>query len=174
MKALTLTQPWASLVALGLKHIETRSWSTGYRGPLAIHAAKGFPNDCKELCIEEPFRSVLLVAGIGGASELPRGEMIATAKLLGCVRIVHPRALIAEAHRTLMGRDFEPLTDQEMAFGDYTPGRYAWVIGEVQMLEDPIVVKGALGLWEWTNDCPHVGCQRPMPHEHKIEGPVQA
>ena len=43
MKALTLTQPWASLVAIGAKRIETRSWSTPYRGLLAIHAAKGFP-----------------------------------------------------------------------------------------------------------------------------------
>ena len=39
MKVLTLHQPWASLVALGVKTIETRSWSTQYRGPLAIHAA---------------------------------------------------------------------------------------------------------------------------------------
>lgn len=38
MKALTLHQPWASLVALGVKRIETRSWSTSYRGALAIHA----------------------------------------------------------------------------------------------------------------------------------------
>lgn len=40
MKALTLWQPWASLVALGVKTIETRSWSTSHRGPLAIHASK--------------------------------------------------------------------------------------------------------------------------------------
>src|SRR5690348_17556570 len=48
MKALTLTQPWASLVAIGAKRIETRSWSTSYRGPLAIHAAKGFPKSAQE------------------------------------------------------------------------------------------------------------------------------
>lgn len=43
MKALTIRQPWASLIALGVKHIETRSWSTRYRGPLAIHAGKAWP-----------------------------------------------------------------------------------------------------------------------------------
>lgn len=43
MKALTLWQPWASLIALGVKTIETRGWSTNYRGPLAIHAAKRPP-----------------------------------------------------------------------------------------------------------------------------------
>jgi activating signal cointegrator 1 len=48
MKAITLTQPWATLVAIGAKRIETRSWPTNYRGPLAIHAAKGFPKWAKE------------------------------------------------------------------------------------------------------------------------------
>ena len=43
MKALTLHQPWATLVAVGEKRIETRSWSTDYRGPLAIHAGKARP-----------------------------------------------------------------------------------------------------------------------------------
>ena len=42
MKALTLTQPWATLIAVGAKRIETRSWGTSYRGRIAIHAAKGF------------------------------------------------------------------------------------------------------------------------------------
>lgn len=43
MKAVTLWQPWASLIAFGLKTIETRSWGTRYRGPLLIHAAKRRP-----------------------------------------------------------------------------------------------------------------------------------
>ena len=41
MKALTLYEPYATLVALNLKKIETRGWRTNYRGPLAIHAAIG-------------------------------------------------------------------------------------------------------------------------------------
>lgn len=44
-RALTLHQPWAQLVALGVKTIETRSWSTSYRGPLAIHAGKNTEYD---------------------------------------------------------------------------------------------------------------------------------
>ena len=64
MKALTLTQPWATLVAMGAKRIETRSWTTNYRGPLAIHAGKGpstigWPQ-LNHICNHtEPFRSVL-------------------------------------------------------------------------------------------------------------------
>lgn len=44
MKALTLHQPWSSLVAIGVKTVETRSWGTTYRGPLAIHAALRRPD----------------------------------------------------------------------------------------------------------------------------------
>ncbi len=41
MKTLSLLQPWATLVVMGVKQIETRSWRTDYRGPLLIHASKG-------------------------------------------------------------------------------------------------------------------------------------
>jgi hypothetical protein len=40
IKAISLWQPWASLMAAGVKLHETRHWWTSYRGPLAIHAAK--------------------------------------------------------------------------------------------------------------------------------------
>ena len=41
VRILTLWEPWATLMAIGAKRIETRSWATRYRGPLAIHAARG-------------------------------------------------------------------------------------------------------------------------------------
>jgi hypothetical protein len=53
VKALTVRQPWASLIACGAKTIETRSWRTSYRGPIAIHAGKTIdgirtlPGDCE-------------------------------------------------------------------------------------------------------------------------------
>ena len=40
MKTLTVCQPYASLIASGEKRIENRSWSTAYRGPLAVHAGR--------------------------------------------------------------------------------------------------------------------------------------
>ena len=39
MRALSVRQPWASLIAWGEKTVECRSWSTKYRGPLLIHAS---------------------------------------------------------------------------------------------------------------------------------------
>ena len=85
MKAITLTQPWATLVSLGLKRFETRSWQTSYRGPLAIHAAKGFPRWARELCAEEPFRMAL--SGLlehcppGLLYPLPLGQIVAVCDL---------------------------------------------------------------------------------------------
>jgi hypothetical protein len=59
MKAISLWQPWATLVAIGAKTIETRGWSTSYRGPIAIHAAKKLIPDFGSICHSEPFSSAL-------------------------------------------------------------------------------------------------------------------
>jgi hypothetical protein len=132
VKALSLTQPWATLVAIGAKRVETRSWETGYRGPLAIHAAKGFPDWAMDTCQEKPFRSVLLAAGIAGVCDLPRGAVIATCRLVGCV----PTDIFFPAER-------------ERAFGDFDSGRFAWLLDDIVPLPAPIPAKGALGLWAW-------------------------
>ena len=132
MKAITLTQPWASLVANGSKLYETRSWYTSYRGPLAIHAAKGFPKWAQELVIEEPFYTLL--DGI----PLPIGVVVATVNLIDCV----PTTV----------RLMEKLSNQERALGDFEIGRYAWQFAEIKPLPTPIPAKGALGLWEWNAD----------------------
>lgn len=84
MRILTLTQPWASLIAIGAKTLETRSWRTGYRGPLAIHYA---------LCHMEPFRSVLRphfarVADLSGRASRP-----AARRAGALVRRLHPAAI---------------------------------------------------------------------------------
>jgi len=132
VKALSLTQPWATLIAIGAKRIETRSWSTGYRGPLAIHASQGFPGWAKDVCREEPLRRMLLAAGIAGVCDLPRGAVIATCRLGGC----------------LPTKIFSP-SGQEREFGDYGPGRFAWMLDSIVALPTPIPAKGALGLWDW-------------------------
>lgn len=50
IRGLSLTQPWATLVAIDAKKVETRSWGTRYRGRVAIHAAKGFPTYAQDIC----------------------------------------------------------------------------------------------------------------------------
>lgn len=40
--ALSINQPWAMLIAMGIKDIENRNWDTGFRGKLYIHAGRDF------------------------------------------------------------------------------------------------------------------------------------
>ncbi|MFZ5688643.1 MAG: ASCH domain-containing protein [Bacillota bacterium] len=136
MKAITLWQPWASLVAIGSKKIETRSWATKYRGPLAIHAAAKTPGDSIIACFHEPFATVLKNAGFvrGKNISLPCGVVIATCRLVDCV--------------TITPEFVATLSEQERAFGDYTQGRYAWILDNVRRLERPVPANGRQRLWE--------------------------
>ena len=146
--ALTVTQPWATLIAIGAKRIETRSWATSYRGPLAIHAAKGFPAWARAACQREPVRSVLRAAGIRTTAELPRGMVVAITTLADVARIGPWRKAAWE--RLLLP---DELSVQERAFGDYTPGRFAWRLGDgVHSLAVP--ARGAQRLWSWSPPAP--------------------
>lgn len=149
MKTLSLTQPWASLVACGAKQIETRSWKTPYRGKLLIHAAKGFPKWAKEFASEPPV-AVLF----GPDYEYPRGAIIAICRLVSVLptRELQANGIIKMDHAAACP-DFE-MTDLERSFGDYEPGRYAWLLADIKPVKSPIIVSGALGLWEfqgWEN-----------------------
>lgn len=149
MKALTLTQPWATLVAIGAKQIETRSWNTTYRGPLAIHAAKGGYNDDLLLMKIEPFYSALTKAGIESRLQIRLGGIIATCELISTHKVDH-MDWIEGKRGWSRGNYFWEASEQEKAFGDYSIGRYMWFLANVKMLEEPVPVKGALGLWEWS------------------------
>lgn len=163
MRCLSLTQPWATLIALGAKKIETRSWATRYRGPLAIHAAKGLGpvGGMKGLvrqCMPSVFYRALLpvlpehIRDLASppaiAEHLPFGAIIAVCDLRDCVRTEY----IASAGRATSvswegERTIWTLTDQERAFGDYSPGRFAWLLANIRPLATPIPATGALGLW---------------------------
>lgn len=77
MKALSIQQPWAWLIATGQKDIENRTWNTGYRGWFAIHAAKREPSEAEIQAIEARFRCHI------NRGELRYGGMIGTARLAG-------------------------------------------------------------------------------------------
>jgi activating signal cointegrator 1 len=141
MKCLSLIQPWATLVAIGAKTIETRSWPTKYRGPLAIHASKGFPRWCQDFSKEPPV-SVLL----GPHFDFPRGVVLATCELVDCKEIVTREFMIGVGPTA---RQMFPPEGQEFHFGNYSHGRYALILANVVALAEPVPAKGALGLWEW-------------------------
>lgn len=138
MKALSLTQPWATLVAIGEKVIETRSWFTYYRGPLLIHAASAFPTAAKDLLLDRRFHQVLARAGYVFPEDLPRGAIIAVG------RLVDVRQMTQD---TWPSRFEAAAREHEAAYGDYQAGRFAWLLDDVRPLPAPIPCRGALGLW---------------------------
>lgn len=155
MKALTLTQPWASLVAIGAKRIETRSWRTPYRGPLAIHAAKGFPADARDFANCRMVSGILLKETLGNAIDgrfnnvLPLGAVIATCRLISCIptrEIEVGKVIETDA---IANTEEYRITEQEWALGNYDPGRWAWLLADVKLLPEPVPAKGALSLWDW-------------------------
>ncbi len=130
-KALTLTQPWATLVVLGEKRWETRSWRTRYRGPIAVHAAKTFPRSAKRLAESDPYYVTTL--GKYPITWLPLGAIIGTVEIIEIERV---EAVVD----VVIGL-------KEEAFGDYSAGRWAWQLANPVLFEEPIPWRGALGLW---------------------------
>ncbi len=129
MKAISLWQPWASAIAMGLKTIETRGWETKYRGPLAIHATKNAPPIAKQL-----FEQFRLRFGFNATwDSMPRGCVVATCELADVLPM-------KQLH------DMFLLNSTEEAFGDYSPGRFAWILHDIQPV-NPFPCRGAQGLF---------------------------
>lgn len=152
MKAITLWQPWATLAAVGLKRFETRSWSTNYTGPLAIHAAKRSPKlEDIESILAAANRDELFSSRAAARRATNRrifnleSAMLPTAFLpLGCV--------VAVVRLGRCRQTDELSGDQnvlELACGDWDTGRFAWELLALQRLVEPIPTKGAQGLWDW-------------------------
>lgn len=82
MKAISIRQPWAWLIAHGHKDIENRSWRTNYRGPVLIHAAKGMTKD--------EYIGAYVMAEEQGIiipdfKDLQRGGIIGKAVIIDCI-----------------------------------------------------------------------------------------
>lgn len=148
MKAISLTQPWAQLVALGEKRIETRSWETKHRGPLAIHAAKGFPGWAKDTCYQPHFAAALHKAGYNTLHNLPTGVIVAMCELVQVVEMNELHVFPACKGYWYKRHEWK-LDEQERAFGWYEVGRFMWLLDNVQILPKPIPAKGMQRLWEW-------------------------
>lgn len=150
VRALTITQPWATLIQRGAKRLETRSWYTNYRGALVIHASKRFPLDCQKL-----LRMPAFYNGVGcvPAKNFLRGVGLCVCILRACVKV-------SELYK-LKCWDFTPSAD-ELTFGDFSVGRYAWLLEHQYDFIDPIPAKGALGLWPWIKDDNPSGYEIPQ------------
>jgi hypothetical protein len=133
MKAISLLQPWATLVVIGAKKIETRSWSTPYRGRILIHASLGKAGSI--FCDHPPFSKY-----IPHFNNLPFGAIIGEATLTTILRVEDFALPDAEMNR---------MTLEEKAFGDYSPGRYGWLLEDAVVFDTPIAARGHLRMWEF-------------------------
>ena len=146
IKALTLWQPWASLMALEEKKIETRSWATNHRGLLAIHSAKRKLGGSEKKLIGH----ANLALGINIDYHIPFGQVVCVVNLIDCVRtqlaVGGARADFFETHGA----------KNETVFGDYSLNRYAWITEMVYVVPDVVKLRfeasGKQGLWDWEVD----------------------
>jgi hypothetical protein len=82
MKALTIRQPWATLIVMGIKNIENRSWKTNYRGELLIHAGKA-----KDPYAMQAGERLCRKYGLPFPEELPLGCYVGLVTLSGLVNM---------------------------------------------------------------------------------------
>lgn len=140
MKALTVHQPWATALAVGMKQYETRSRITNHRGEIAIHAGKTFNEEVFEQLSGLAFENHMelpLARRWSGAQpqDFPTGSVLAVGELTDCI---------------LMDEDLiASISDQERSLGHWEPGRYAYKIENVRLLPEPVSARGKQGLWEW-------------------------
>jgi len=141
VKAISLLQPWASLVILGFKKIETRSWPVAERdaGVIAIHASKALKRPEIDIFHTSPFLETFAEVGIDAISLLPRSAILGTVRIVGCHTV----------------ETFPAISGRERAFGNYgneEGQRYGWVLSDPKPLTEPIPASGMLGLWTVPDD----------------------
>lgn len=131
MKALTIRQPWSWAIARGHKTIENRSWTTAYRGPLAIHSASRWDDD-REYVLREVVQRIRRRGGnLPGrlADDLPWSD---TGRVVAVVDLVD----ICTAN---FGCDCGPWA---------VAGQAHWQLANVRLVANPPTTKGRLGLWD--------------------------
>lgn len=155
MKALPVWQPWATLVAAGAKRIETRDYPPNRLGlvhgqRIAIYATKGLGDprqggltdeEFRQICRTSPFLTALADAGYHGPAELPRGKIVATVTLDRATYITETSIADLRSRRPV-----------EHAFGLYEPGRWAWVLEDLERLAEPAPARGSQGTFDWHPD----------------------
>ena len=122
MKVITLKQPWATLVAEGLKKYEFRSWKFNYRGEILIHAGKGIDKEAMK-----KFEHLNL--------NYPHSKIIAKVKILDCIE------LNDEINKQI-------IEENELIYGHkYYRTGYAWKLELIEKINSETEVSGKQGIW---------------------------
>lgn len=140
MKAISLWEPWASLIATGAKKIETRHWKTDYRGDLLICASKSLTHEgCTRTFFHSLLESEAFQLGLRPLNiynrvtvdDLSFGKAVAVVRVVDCVST---NGLVVDRF--------------EENFGNYDKDRYAWMLEDIRAIKKPFVperiVKGQI------------------------------
>lgn len=134
MKALTIKEPYASIIMSGLKEYETRSWKTNYRGKIYIHASIKIDDDLKS-------RNDLQKLVYDNNITLKPGYILCEAYLDDCIY--------------MNDMFIKNVSDKEKMVGRYELGRYAWHLSDIRVIE-PVQAKGKLGIWNYEFDVKYI------------------
>lgn len=126
MKVITIKQPFASLIASGIKEYEFRTWKTSYRGDILIHAGKSVDKEAMK-----KFHNYDL--------EYPTGCIIAKATLSDCLAVDNQLKSILREKNTYV---YSGTTESQNWHG------YAFKLENIHKI-DPVATNGMLGLWEY-------------------------
>ena len=144
MRAITLHQPWASLIAHGVKDIETRSWpppQTMVGQRIAIHAGKRIVGP-RSLNLETQ-EAIEGLYGPQWPKAIPAGAVVATAVLVNAGQV---KGLEGPLVTLASSPTVDPVAHDP--YGDFTPGRWLWFLVDVEPF-DPVPAVGRQGLWTW-------------------------
>lgn len=133
MKVLSLTEPFATLIKEKKKLVETRCWKTNYRGTLYIHAS--MTKIAKNSLENKELMSLIQ------NKKMNFGNIICRCTLVDCVYMTE------EYVNNMKQNNY-----QEYICGEYSVGRYAWILEDITPLETPIKAKGQLNIWDFYNE----------------------
>ena len=124
MKVLTIKNPWATLIVNNYKEYEFRSWKTKYRGKILIHSSQKLEKDMLNRFKDYNLNYI-------------NGAIIGEAILTDCI-------LVDEEFNTEL-RKLNPVVYGRSNHVE----NYAWKLENIKMYDNPIYVKGKLGLWNY-------------------------
>ena len=123
MKVLTLKQPWATLVAEGIKKYEFRSWKTNYRGKILIHAGAKVDKEAMK-----KFAGLNLT--------FPSKKILAEVEIVDCL------FLDDELNKKI-------ISENNIAYGNKKREGYAWMLDNIKKINYEKEINGKLGLWNY-------------------------
>lgn len=129
MKVITIKQPFATLIAEGIKEYEFRTWKTKYRGVILIHAGKGI--DKKAM---EKYKHLNL--------NYPSGCIVAKANLVDCIEINDVARVMLNKKNSLVYSNVIRNTDWK---------GYGFKLENVSKIKE-IKINGKLSLWDYNGE----------------------